>query len=75
MLKMLNTTAENYFILCESTRPDMLPTGYYDPSSKLVDDKEDAAKFRDLDEVLKFVEDHQIRLGESCFIGGFVKDN
>jgi hypothetical protein len=53
----------------------MLPTGYYDFSSKLVNDEEEAAKFRDLDEALKFVKDHQIKLGEGCFIGGFVKEN
>lgn len=51
----------------------MLPTGYYDPSSKLVKDKENAAKFQELDEVLKFVEDHQIKLGENCHIGVLIK--
>jgi len=64
-----NVSGKSYFILCATTRPDLLPTGYYDPSSRLVNDKEDAAKFRELDEVLKFVEDHRIKLGENCHIG------
>jgi len=40
-----------------------------------VHDQEDAAKFRDLNEVLKFVEDNKIELGESCHIGLLVKDS
>ena len=72
---ILNTSAKSYFILCTTTRPDLLPTGYYDPRRKLVHDQEDAAKFRDLNEVLKFVEDNKIELGESCHIGLLVKDS
>ncbi|MFZ0942464.1 MAG: hypothetical protein WB930_15475 [Syntrophobacteraceae bacterium] len=35
-------------------------------------EKDNAAKFNGLDEVLRFVENHRIDLGESCYIGALV---
>ncbi|MGC8493307.1 MAG: hypothetical protein ACP5SH_16390 [Syntrophobacteraceae bacterium] len=58
-----------YFVVCATTREDLLPTAYYDHCGELVSDEKGAAKFSELDMVLKFVEDHRINLGESNLIG------
>ena len=68
----LNTSGKGYFILCATTRADLLPTGYYGLRGNIVIEKENAAKFNGLDEVLRFVENHKIDLGESCYIGTLV---
>jgi hypothetical protein len=47
----------------------MLPTGYYGLRGNIVIEKENAAKFNSLEEVLRFVENHKIDLGDSCYIG------
>lgn len=57
------------FVVWATTREDFLPTAYYDLCGELVGNEEDAAKFRELDKALKFVEDHRINLGESNQIG------
>ena len=62
-------SGSSYLILCATTRPDMLPTGYYGLRGNIVIEKENAAKFNSLEEVLRFVENHKIDLGDSCYIG------
>jgi hypothetical protein len=62
------TFLRNCFVVCVTRRPDLFPTGYYAPSGELVIGKDNAATFCELDEVLKFVEDQEIKLGENCYI-------
>ncbi len=63
------STLDRYFVVCATTREDLLPTAYYDPCGELVSDEKGAAKFSELDAILKFVEDHRIDLGECNLIG------
>ena len=65
----LPTFRKRHFIVCVTTRPDLLPTGYYNSCGKLVRREDHAATFKALEEVLKFVEDHKITLGETSHIG------
>jgi len=56
------------FVVCVTTESGMPPTGYYNSSGELVEDIESAVRFRELHEVLKFIESHNIKLGETCYI-------
>ncbi len=67
-----NTSSKIFLVLCATTGPDLLPTGYYGLRGNIVIEKDNAAKFNGLDEVLRFVENHRIDLGESCYIGALV---
>ncbi len=58
-----------FYVICTGSRPYLLPTGYYDPNGKRVENGADAARFRDLEELFKFAREHGIELGLDCYIG------
>ena len=64
-----DTHSKGYFIVCATTRSDLLPTSWFDSGGELVKAENDAAKFGELDQALKFIEDHDIELGGNCHIG------
>jgi len=63
-----NAPKKRYFIVCDTSRSDMNSTGYYDFNARIVTEKERAAKFEHLNEVLNFVQKYKIELGESRYI-------
>ncbi len=63
------------YIICASSREDLLPTSYYDPNGKLILDKHGVAKFLELEQVFEFVAKYQINLGNSAYIDLIVEDD
>jgi hypothetical protein len=63
------------YIICASSREDMLPTSYYDPNGKLIPDKHGAAKFLELEQVLGFIAKHQIKLGNKAYVDLMMEDD
>ncbi len=70
---MTQMTHRGYFIVCATTRSDLLPTDYFDSCGELVKGENNAARFTELDQALKFVEDHNIELGGNFHIGLLLK--
>ena len=70
---MKQETNQGHFIVCATTRSDLLPTDYFDSCGKLVKGESHAAKFCELEQALKFVEDHNIELGGRHHIGLLLK--
>ncbi len=67
------TNSQGYFIVCATTRSDLLPTSYFDSCGKLVKGEDHAAQFCELEQAIKFVEDHNIELGRHFHIGLLLK--
>src|SRR5208337_1202074 len=64
-----------FYIICASSREDMLPNSYYDPNGKLIPNKHGVAKFLELEHVLEFVAKHEIKLGNKTYIGLLIEDD
>ncbi len=68
-----NPDTQGYFIVCATTRPDLLPTSYFDSDGKQVAGEANAAKFCELEQAHKFIEDYHIELGGNFHIGVLLK--
>ncbi|MGO9020123.1 MAG: hypothetical protein ACLQVJ_17440 [Syntrophobacteraceae bacterium] len=64
-----------FYIVCASSREDMLPTSYYDPNGKLILDKHGVAKFLELEQVFEFIAKHEINLGDKAYVGLMIEDD
>ncbi|MGA3115422.1 MAG: hypothetical protein ABSF90_13440 [Syntrophobacteraceae bacterium] len=64
-----------FYIICASSREDMLPTSYYDPNGKLILDKNGVAKFLELEHVFEFIAKHEINLGDKAYVGLMIEDD
>ena len=64
-----------FYIICASSREDMLPTSYYDPNGKLILDKHGVAKFLELEQVFEFIAKHRINLGNSAYVDLMMEDD
>jgi len=65
----------SYYIICASSREDLLPTSYYDPNGKLILDKNGVAKFLELEHVFEFIAKHEINLGDKAYVGLMIEDD
>jgi hypothetical protein len=65
----------SYYIICASSREDLLPTSYYDPNGKLILDKHGVAKFLELEQVFEFIAKHRINLGNSAYVDLMIDDD
>ncbi|MGA3117730.1 MAG: hypothetical protein ABSF90_25265 [Syntrophobacteraceae bacterium] len=64
-----------FYIICASSREDMLPTSYYDPNGKLILDKHSAAKFFELEHVFEFIAKHEVNLGDKAYVGLLIEND
>ena len=65
----MKTKAEGYFVVCNSTRHDMIPTGFYDMTGEIISNRDSVALFSQLEDCLQFIEKHHIPLGHQNYIG------
>jgi hypothetical protein len=69
---MKTRRTEGRFLICCTTRDDMLPTGFYDLAGRIVSNENDAVLFSDLMDCSRFVERWSIPLGRENYIGFIV---
>lgn len=56
------------YAIAHSTRKDMIPTGFYDSTGRIVRKAQWAAKFDHLADILDFVEMHGLKLDRTNFV-------
>ena len=64
-----------FYIICASSREDMLPTSYYAPNGKLIHVKHGSAKFWELEHVFEFIAKHEIKLGNKAYVDLMMEDD
>ena len=64
---MKKIVADQY-VIAHSTRKNMIPTGFYDSTGKVVRKASWAARFDHLTDILDFVEAHGIKLDRENFV-------